>query len=500
MSESRPRYAQGRITFGGRQLGENKNATLQITVNGVVKDVTDVNQFEGIFASLETGVIPEVRATFYDVIPYNVYTNLFPGRFKTLRDGSRSVMFFGNRRNDLKELAEELVIHDEGVSNVTRTYDFKAWKAAAVFDGTVLTYDRDTPQDITITWKIFPDSTKPYGKEYGAWGDWALSASSALFVYIADSARALDYDEGKHMRQLLLKEEERRQTVAIAGFYGEGSSASGDLKADGVTPITFTIDEGSNLLPGDDEVTFDGLNEASYITAGMWVKLSSAGTYEWAKIDSVSYSSSTAGTIQFAGQRALFDTPVKLQHANNAVCTIYSDIGFADVSADATWAETGAAVTVGATDGGTGDDKPGVVAYAAQGAGQVTATYGGKTSPTLACLAVKNGTVVAASYPKTTSGAQTLLAAATYARSVCGFALVTETFADGDTSQTEFDIGETGTADKFMADTVLASQSAGEMFGFGGTLDANDALLVTATAAAGTGTGAIDVFAFVMTQ
>lgn len=497
---TRPRYAQARLNFGGRVLGENKNATLQAVVNGVVKDVTDVNQFEGIFSSTEKAVTAEVTATFYDVLPETVYNKLFPGRFKFYQEGTKVVIFLGNRNNYLPDFAEELIIHEEGAANTDRKHDFKFWKAAAVLEGTTLTYDRDTPQDITIKWKIFPDTTKPFGMEYGGWGAWQLTASVALFTFITGNKRSLDYDYGKHLRAVLLKEEERRQLISVSGFFGEGSSAAGDLGSDGVTPVTLTIDEAGNLLPTDDEMTFDALSEASYLQEGMHLKLTSGGAHEWVRCGQVSYTSGTAGTVQFEGQRALFDSPYKLQHANNATCTVYSGIGFVETTIPAVWAETGASVTVGTTDGGAGDDFPGIAAAVANGATQVTATYGGKTSPATVVVSLNNPTSMAASYSKTTTGAQTMLASALYDRSVIGLAIVTEAFADAGGAQTVFEIGETGTTNKFMANTVLVDATLGQVFAFAGTNDSGDAILATATAATGAGTGAIDVFAMAVAQ
>jgi hypothetical protein len=97
----------------------------------------------------------------------------------------------------------------------------------------------------------------------------------------------------------------------------------------------------------------------------------------------------------------------------------------------------------------------------------------------------------AASYPKTTSGAQTLLAASLIDRIVQIMVTVTETFADGAGTKPAFDIGETGATHKFKQ--TLNSGTAGDKIIYTGTLSATKALLVTGTAAVGNGAGAIDV-------
>jgi hypothetical protein len=108
------------------------------------------------------------------------------------------------------------------------------------------------------------------------------------------------------------------------------------------------------------------------------------------------------------------------------------------------------------------------------------------------------GLGASATYAKATSGAQTLLASAAGARVVLIVVTVDETFAAGDTSATVFTIGETDTANKYAANTLLVSATAGSVFILAGTLTAAKALLVTGTAAAGTGTGGITVSALVL--
>lgn len=125
------------------------------------------------------------------------------------------------------------------------------------------------------------------------------------------------------------------------------------------------------------------------------------------------------------------------------------------------------------------------------GAGKVTAAMLANGAGLAA--AITAGLGASANYAKTTDGAQTLAADDASDRVVLGIVTVTEVFADGDGGQTVFTIGETDTANKFMADTVLASAAAGSIFFFAGTLTAAKDLLVTGTPATGTGTGAISV-------
>jgi len=109
---------------------------------------------------------------------------------------------------------------------------------------------------------------------------------------------------------------------------------------------------------------------------------------------------------------------------------------------------------------------------------------------------IENNASASADYPLTTAGAQTLLAAADVDRVVQITVNVTEVFADGDGSQPTFEIGQTGTADKFAATSLFTGAAEGASFSFAGTLTANTALIVTAVAGTGTTeTGAIRVTA-----
>jgi len=99
-----------------------------------------------------------------------------------------------------------------------------------------------------------------------------------------------------------------------------------------------------------------------------------------------------------------------------------------------------------------------------------------------------------ASYPKTTNGVQVFLPASTSERFVHLVIKVTEAFANGNGAQTAFKFGEDGDDDKFAGTALLAGASLGDVFNLMGILSANKRLIITATKATGTGTGAISVF------
>lgn len=102
-------------------------------------------------------------------------------------------------------------------------------------------------------------------------------------------------------------------------------------------------------------------------------------------------------------------------------------------------------------------------------------------------------------YPKATVGAQTLAVAdATLDRNVLIEVEVTETFANGSGAQPTFKIGQTSTTNKFADTSAFTDLVEGAKRVFAGTLSATKDLLVTATAATGTATGAIKVRAVII--
>lgn len=70
---------------------------------------------------------------------------------------------------------------------------------------------------------------------------------------------------------------------------------------------------------------------------------------------------------------------------------------------------------------------------------------------------------------------------------------VTETFANGNGAQPTFNIGQTGTTNKFLASSALTGAVLGSKIVVAGTLTAEDDIVVAATVATGTATGAIRV-------
>lgn len=100
-------------------------------------------------------------------------------------------------------------------------------------------------------------------------------------------------------------------------------------------------------------------------------------------------------------------------------------------------------------------------------------------------------------YAKTADGVQdAIIAAGSEVRTIVIHAVCTEAFANGTGAQTEFLIGDTATDDSISDNTDFTDAAAGDVFILNPVaLPAGEALIVTATAATGTGTGALCITA-----
>lgn len=98
-------------------------------------------------------------------------------------------------------------------------------------------------------------------------------------------------------------------------------------------------------------------------------------------------------------------------------------------------------------------------------------------------------------YASTSDGVDNLLAAVTGARYVLLTVQVIEVFADAGGAQPTFTIGDTSNATRFLAAAELTGAALSTRIPCGGIITTAEPLIVTATPAAGAGTGAIRVTA-----
>lgn len=129
---------------------------------------------------------------------------------------------------------------------------------------------------------------------------------------------------------------------------------------------------------------------------------------------------------------------------------------------------------------------------------KVVPTFDLPSGSDLSTMIVEGRTSV--DYPKTSVGAPLTLLDGTGApaRVALVMAIVTEAFVDGTGTQPTFAINKTGTANYFAASSIFTNAPLGKNFIFGGFLAAGGSITVTAVAATGVGTGALNVTAIIL--
>ncbi len=101
---------------------------------------------------------------------------------------------------------------------------------------------------------------------------------------------------------------------------------------------------------------------------------------------------------------------------------------------------------------------------------------------------------------KASDGVIDLLPAGTGVNAVLIIAICTETFANNTGTQTVFTVGDETTANKFMASTVLAGATVGDIFVAAGATASAEKVQITATKAVGDGTGAATFVALALPE
>lgn len=361
------------LYFDGEDVGVTANGKSVLSIKGNNIVIDDVEQFDGVFDEIEKSIVPQLKFAARVANPRHFARVLTRGRLDSESSGDKTVVFFGRKINYLaQDNTFELLSRPVGVPSVDTSQDFKAWKCSITLaDGMDIDFNRDQPLELNLIVRIFPDETKPAGREYAAWGSWDISSSSALFGFI--QAGRMMLDNGKHVQALTMT---LNQRIRLNHIYGFGVAAEDD----NCDPIQFLLN--GELTDGVYTALIDNLSFPSYLREGQYFQADAGGTPEWFKILTVDYSATDAATITF--DRALFDSPIELTHADNVVCQVYDTIGFEDRVLSAVHTSgTPANVTVGDEYPGVGDTRKGVMAAigAEASTSNLYSVFGGKQTP-----------------------------------------------------------------------------------------------------------------------
>lgn len=360
------------IYYKQRYLGKTKNTTSKLTVTGKYVTVDDVETVEGIYASLEKGIVPKFSTEFYNTDFDFIWGILLEGRLDGDSAGSKKNYYMGdNLNNEMEEIGGELLLHPAGVPLTNTDNDIKLFNTAALVNENEFMGDRDNADSFAVEFETYPDENRIGSRRYGVFGNWEIDASVALAVFIQPGERALL--PGRSMVAASLVESQSSKWQGIAVFGNE----------------TGYLDVATIVVPNQRSWDFDQLSFPNLLKAGMYLFDENADE-EWQRIESVVYTSATAGTVTVEpgvlGSK-MSGFPI------DASLVVYDDISFENRTNSGEWAiDVSTFIDVGNTYGGSGNERKGIIynKNAGEGSGNVTFTFGGKASVNFVVTAVTN--------------------------------------------------------------------------------------------------------------
>lgn len=356
------------IYFGDTDLGTTVEDSVQVNLNGQYVPVT-ADQFEGVIKSFQKGIVPTVRMELQNTDKDFITATLLNGQIDTDVSSDKTVGFFGTKIRDSVDYQQTLLLHPHGIDRSDTSNDLYFWNAAAKIDNWQLIGSKNNIQTIAVEFEIYPDLNQDSGKEYGAFGSWDVSSGTPVAVAIVSdrtisnpymSETAMDLNPGQIVR---------KNAFAI---YMEDDS------------ITLTVDNVAGYSATATSVIFDALSSNRAIAAGDYLKLAGAGT-EYAYVESVTYSSDTAGTLTLV-RGVPSGTGTTLSDGDTI--TLQKNVYAQWVRDSATFASSDTGVVdAGNTYPGSGTSKKGVLVHDTAGTANITATYNSVSSANLVVTA-----------------------------------------------------------------------------------------------------------------
>jgi hypothetical protein len=355
---------QYNVYYGGVDLGLTTNDSLTIELNGEYVTVDDAEQFAGVVAEIEIGIVPMVTMEFMRADFPFIRNKILSGRVEVDISGIRAAMHLGNKKRKLhQDLNEVLRLHPKGISNTDYSQDIYLHKTAVKMEATQLIGSRTAIQRLSVTFSVYPDMTKAEGREYGIFGDWTLTTATPIGVWI--QAERFARVPGKQLTAMSLTP---GQTDRVAGFAGYGDDTSDTLDIDFVAGYTAT----------DTSLVFDALTTPSILTAGTILKY----TTELIYIVSIAWTSTTAGTLTVV-RGVLGSVAVALP--DGTTITVKDFVSTENATDKGAWLSSDPTkATVGDTYDASDTTKKGVLAHVAAGSTNITITVNTVASPNLA--------------------------------------------------------------------------------------------------------------------
>lgn len=346
------------LYWDGDNLGAIKPDTLKVKVNGKYTDV-GVDQLAAIAKTWLEGFEIMVEVVLYDVSPDFIKAKLMKNQLSSgVASSGDPFVGFGNTKVALP--GAELLIHEYGVTSTTRTKDWLFWNTEAIMDATEFGYGGNTIKELAVKFRVYADTSKAVGYQYGIYGDWQGLADNAVpkGVWIAMSNKA--QVPGVHLSAFTMKDGQQEECQCFAAYTASTYT------------VTAAINDATDINSTDTVIVYDTLAGGSF-AVGDYILIGTEYMY-------VNAATSTQLTVN----RAVWGSTAAA-HLDNAVISKCDTVSILRATDVATWASSSTGdFTVGTTFQGTGANKIGRVTWVSTGSGNLTATVNTKASP--ACV------------------------------------------------------------------------------------------------------------------
>ncbi len=148
------------ITWGGSAMGFT-DGDIEFTTEEQVVDVTAHQEGTNVLTSIRTGKSAELSLTIKETsVEMTQFLFGQAGYVGSASGGAGAVVGWG-RSKDFTQVtveAQKLVLHPLGNAAANKAEDICAWKAYPVLESAA--FSGENPATITLTFKIYPDTTK----------------------------------------------------------------------------------------------------------------------------------------------------------------------------------------------------------------------------------------------------------------------------------------------------------------------------------------------------
>lgn len=349
------------IIDGIGNIGYTKMDQTIVGLGITYREVNDSAQFTGVIARSKSGAAPTLSIEILETKFPRLFNDIAGAQVYPIVDGAALAWGLGSRTLDLFDEAVQIILHPSGTDSDSYDNDIMFWKAVPDLSQVQIKGMRDGARSIVIPWTILPNEDAGLDLTYGLFGNHTAVEADPYAIFI--TTERTSRSPHKHIPALTLNSSSTMKVYANA-FYKTNSTTTAALNEAGdITATTASFD-------------IDTLNVDNGFAVGDYLLFS--GTAEVVYVTAITYATASTATITVV--RGIGGVVAAI-HLDNAVITKLSDVYILPVSRRCTWASSSTAdVTVGNSNA---SENKGLLTWVADGAGNITAVIGGKTSQTL---------------------------------------------------------------------------------------------------------------------